>query len=324
MQAAQQISETECDFAVLEQAAEWFAVLSADDVSDQERVQWQLWLAENPQHAQAWQRVELISRHFQRIPSEQRHGATQALQKKGQTRRQTLKLMTVLCSTGVLVWTTSSQLSWRQWYASYRTRVGEIKDFQLADGSHLWLNTDTAMDVSNEPDRLHLALYKGEAMLSRGKDAHYPLTLDTTFGALLAKEAQFSVFDRGGFGELAVFNGSVQVAPVASASVTVKAGQQVRFSTDEVSTARVSEQRRQAWIKGMILADDMRLSDFVDELSRYRSGYLACDPDVANLRLVGAYPLKDTERVLTALEQSLPIRINRPLPWWTSISVRPA
>ncbi|GGM22359.1 FecR domain-containing protein [Pseudomonas asuensis] len=327
MQAATQVPEAECDFAVLEQAAEWFAVLSADDVSDQERAQWQLWLAESSQHALAWQRVEIISHHFQRIPSGQRHGARQALQGKGQTRRQTLKLMTLLCSAGVLAWSASSAFSWKQWYASYQTRVGEIKDFQLADGSHLCLNTDTAMDVSNEPDRLHLVLYKGEVLVSstdRNKDSSYPLVLDTAYGALLARDTQFSIYDRGSIGELTVFKGSVQLAPVASASVTIKAGQQVRFTADAISAAQAIEQRRKAWVKGTLLADNMRLGDFVDELARYRTGHLACDPKVADLRIVGAYPLKDTDRVLAALEQSLPVSIRRPLPWWTSISARPA
>ena len=72
----------------------------------------------------------------------------------------------------------------------------------------------------------------------------------------------------------------------------------------------------------MLLADDMRLGDFVVELSRYRRGYLGCAPQVADLRLVGAFPLADTGRVLRALAETLPVRIHRPLPWWVSIEPR--
>jgi transmembrane sensor len=40
---------------------------------------------------------------------------------------------------------------------------------------------------------------------------------------------------------------------------------------------------------------------------------------VVDLRLVGAYPLGDTGRILDALAGSLPIRVNRRLPWWVTV-----
>lgn len=55
------------------------------------------------------------------------------------------------------------------------------------------------------------------------------------------------------------------------------------------------------------------------ELARYRRGYIGCDPRIADLRVVGAFPLADTEQVLDALESTLPLRINRRLPWWISL-----
>ena len=38
---------------VQQQAARWFARLRADDVTERERLQWQAWLAQDPQHRQA-------------------------------------------------------------------------------------------------------------------------------------------------------------------------------------------------------------------------------------------------------------------------------
>jgi transmembrane sensor len=324
MEAARQASDAECDFAILEQAAEWFAVLSGDDFTEHDRQQWQKWLAASPQHALAWQRVEMISHHFQRIPAGQRHDAGQVLRTHSQTRRHALKLMALCCGVCMVGWGTSTHMPWKQWYAAYKTNVGEIRDFRLAEGSHLWLNTDTSLDIQSESGRLHLSLYKGEALIEPASKSRVPLIIDTAYGALLASNTQFSVFDRDGFGELAVFRGSVQVAPSAAATFTIQAGQQVLFSRDKVFEARSVEPRRKAWINGMLVADDMRLGDFIRELGRYCRGHLACDPNVADLRIVGAYPISDTDRVLSALEQSLPVSINRPLPWWTSITTRAA
>ena len=69
----------------------------------------------------------------------------------------------------------------------------------------------------------------------------------------------------------------------------------------------------------MLLANDRPLGDFIEELADYLPGYLGCDPRVADLSLVGAYPLGDPERILQALAGSLPIRVNRRLPWWVTI-----
>ncbi|MNT56173.1 fec operon regulator FecR [compost metagenome] len=66
----------------------------------------------------------------------------------------------------------------------------------------------------------------------------------------------------------------------------------------------------------------MRLGDFIAEVSRYRRGYLACAPEVADLRIVGAYALADTDRVLAALADTLPVRIQATMPWWVTVVPR--
>ncbi|KAG1069902.1 hypothetical protein G6F40_017608 [Rhizopus arrhizus] len=63
----------------------------------------------------------------------------------------------------------------------------------------------------------------------------------------------------------------------------------------------------------------MRLGDFIAELSRYRRGYLGCAPEVADLRIVGAYAVGDTDRVLAALAATLPVRVRATMPWWVVV-----
>lgn len=66
----------------------------------------------------------------------------------------------------------------------------------------------------------------------------------------------------------------------------------------------------------------MTLDDVVQELRRYRGGYLGIAPEVAGLRVFGSFPLRDTDDTLTMLASALPIRIQRTLPWWVSIEAR--
>ena len=74
------------------------------------------------------------------------------------------------------------------------------------------------------------------------------------------------------------------------------------------------------WICGMLVANGMRLGDFVAELSRYRTGYPGCAPEIVDLRIVGASPLADIDRIVDALQSTLPVKVHRPMPWWTVVA----
>ena len=100
---------------------------------------------------------------------------------------------------------------------------------------------------------------------------------------------------------------------------SIPAGQQTAFGSRGVEPLEAASAEHQAWTTGVLLADNQRLEDFLAELSRYRHGYLGCDPRIADLRVVGAFPLADTERVLDALAATLPVRIERRMAWWVSL-----
>ncbi|MGT2491756.1 hypothetical protein ACU4GD_17580 [Cupriavidus basilensis] len=53
----------------------------------------------------------------------------------------------------------------------------------------------------------------------------------------------------------------------------------------------------------------MRLADVLAELARYRTGRIVCDPRVADLRISGAYHLRDTDQTLRFLAQSQPVAV---------------
>ena len=72
----------------------------------------------------------------------------------------------------------------------------------------------------------------------------------------------------------------------------------------------------------MLAAQDMRLDAFADELSRYRPGLLRVEPQVAGLRLSGAFQLDDTEAVLDSLTRMLPVDVLYRTPYWVTIAAR--
>ncbi len=64
------------------------------------------------------------------------------------------------------------------------------------------------------------------------------------------------------------------------------------------------------------------LADLVAELGRYSPALLRVDPSIADLRVTGSFPLKDTRLALQALEPSLPVRSVRHNAWWFEVVPR--
>lgn len=325
----------QADFERLEQAAHWYAVLSADDVTESDHVAWHIWLDQHPQHRIAWQHIEAVSRRFASLQTEGgQHAAAAALKaarKPNLSRRKLINGAAVIAGVSFLGWST-----WRYTplpglittqTADYHTAIGDIREIALADGSRIWLNTASAMNIDYQPAVRRLQLIAGEILIQTSPDLQQfpgrPFIVDTGHGRLHALGTRFTVRLDQEDTRLVVFEGAVEVrAAYSMTSEIITAGWQIRFDRDRVTEPQPADRARQVWAQGVLLADNMPLGDLIAELSRYRSGYLGVAPEVAGLRVMGAYPVNDPDRVLTMLEQALPIRVKRTLPWWVTIVAR--
>jgi ferric-dicitrate binding protein FerR (iron transport regulator) len=74
-----------------------------------------------------------------------------------------------------------------------------------------------------------------------------------------------------------------------------------------------------AWSEGLIVTRDMRLRDFLEQVGRYRHGYLGCSDEIADLRLSGVFRLEDPEQLLQLLPQTLPVRLRQRTRWWIRV-----
>lgn len=301
----------------LEQAAQWYVRLQ-EPGSPQEHQRWQAWVAQNPEHLAAWQYVARVSQRFAPL-LEQPQSAGRALRS---SRRQALKTLLVLCGGSTLAWGT-----WRNtalprlvggWSADYATASGETRDALLADGSHVWLNALSALDVRFDAAQRLLHLRFGEVLIDTAKDRLRPFLVDTVHGRMQALGTRFSVVQAEDHTQLNVFDGRVQVSTAQHVRI-VEAGQQVSFTRERVDAPRAASPAREAWSHGVLLADNLPLGQLIAELNRYRPGHLGCDPAVAQLPVMGSFPLQDSDHALHLLQAALPIRLDRPLPWWTTV-----
>jgi len=325
---------TQAGFESLKQAAHWYAVLRADDVTQDDHAAWHIWLDQHPEHRIAWQHVEAVSRRFQPLQTEEeQHAAVAALKaarKPNLSRRKVLNGAAAIAGISLFSWAT-----WRHtplsdlvmaWAADHHTGVGDIREIVLADGSRLWLNTDSTVNVDYHPALRRLQLITGEILIQTASDSQLskrPFVIDTEHGRLQALGTRFTVRLNQGETYLAVFEGAVKIRTESTrTSEVITAGWQTRFTQDGITESQPAERARQAWAQGILLADNMRLQDLVAELSRYRSGHLGVAPEIANLRVMGTYPINDPDRTLAMLEEILPVRVRHILPWWVTIEAR--
>ena len=316
----------------LQQAAQWFALLQAQSVSDTDRQRWAAWLDQGQGQRAAWQQVESVAEKFSalsHLPARQILEGANAVARR--RRRTVVRMMAVLPVTGLAGWMVEREVPWRGWRAAHRTRTGERRELVLDDGSRVWLNTASSIDIDFTASQRRIVLHRGEVLITTGHDPAWydrPLTVDVEEGRITALGTRFSVRrgdDAGDPARVTVFEGAVRSQPShGDQSRILQAGQEANLYETRTGPAEATEAGSDSWTRGLLVANDRRLGDFVEDLNRYREGHLACAPEVQDLRIVGSYPLQDTDRILTALQSTLPVRVRKILPWWVVIEAAPS
>ena len=315
------------DPAILNEAAGWLVRLQSETLSAADRAALARWRARSADHEAAWLRAEAMLRGFGQVPPGIGGQALRQADRAG--RRQAVRALAGLLVLGPAAWLGVRELPWGEWRADLRTATGEQRRVELADGTQLVLNTASAVDVDYTPTQRVLWLRAGEILLTTGRDpapAPRPFLVQTTQGVLRALGTRFMVRDEGASVRVAVYEGAVEVRPARAdaSAVVLAAGEQTVFTAGGAAAPVSADPLAASWADGMLAARNWRLADLVDELGRYRHGVLRCDPAVADLRVSGAFPLNDIEASLRLLQKTLPVRVSRVTPWWTTVAPRAA
>lgn len=315
---------------VLEAAAEWhvrlkFGVADKRGAIDAEHSRW---LAANVQHQQAWVLVQRMEEFLGGLPQGASLSALKASKRQRQ-RRIVLKGLLLVAGTGGLGLAGYRATPWRDWTADYRTRSGERRTVQLADSGTVDINTATALDVLFDDRQRLLRLHAGEILVQTAADRDSPTGIPRPFivqtpqGFIRALGTRFSVRVEGEHSQVAVFEHAVEIRPVQNnGRLQVAANEAVSFTPFSIGSVHTADRTHNAWTRGLLLAVDQRLGDFLTELARYRPGHLQWDAAIADLRVTGTYRIDNTDHVLDSLSLSHPIRIQHYTRYWTRISLR--
>ncbi|MEY1661232.1 FecR domain-containing protein [Isoalcanivorax beigongshangi] len=317
---------------VAQAAADWLTLLMADVVSEDDRQRWQAWRNAHPDHERAWRHIEAITGHLQQLgptPAYQVLSPYGEMQRRQQpSRRKVLSwlLLAGAAGGGALLATPASRPLRQRLSTDYRTGTGEQRNWTLPDGSQLLLNTDSIVVVDFQPQQRRLQLLQGELWLvtaaAQGVAGTLPpLVVDTVHGRIQALGTRFSVRHWPERTTVTVVESAVAVMPrdQSGPAQRVTAGQRTAFDRVGVRTRPRASSAAPAWVQGQLVADDWPLERFINELERYRPGYLRCHPAIATLRISGIFPLHDTDHILQTLPQVLPVRLSWRTRYWVSV-----
>lgn len=307
--------------AVVEQASYWLMLHWGGELDGEQQQRFAEWQAADPEHRRAWQRLEHLQGTLAGVPAST---ASRVLRQLPDAhKRQTLKLLGLLLVAGGSGYLAQSQLPWREAMADLRSGTGERLQRTLADGSRLSLNSASAVNIRYDSTQRRIRLLSGELLLDSGHDAvARPLIVETAAGEIQALGTLFSVYETDGGSRVELYQGALELRPRQAAPLRLEAGQRCWFDAGRLGPVGTADRNAMAWRDDRLIAEHMPLGQFIRELARQRPGVLRCDPAVAGLPLTGVFPLADTDRVLAALQQSLPVEVQRLTRYW--VTVRPA
>ncbi|WP_339499065.1 FecR family protein [Pseudomonas silesiensis] len=314
---------------VSEQAIDWMVRLRAGkpDAALQER--FNAWLAMDPAHAQAWATLqERLGGSFntvraldRRVPGQAGEARQLLLQPHG-SRRDALRVIAGLGLLGGGLWLGARSPLGDSLLADLHTGRGQRQDFDLADGSRLSLNADSAVDLQFDELQRLVILRHGELVIEVAADPRRPLRVRTAQGEIRALGTRFLVAQEQDASRVVVLQHSVQARLFDGTTLDLQAGQSALLSARQIEAVAGDQRPRADWLSGRLNVLDEPLEQVVEALRPYSRGFVRIAPGVRHLRVQGVFPLDDPDRTLTALAETLPIRVDRYSPWLTLIRAK--
>ena len=303
---------------IARQAVEWFLIEQSGQATPEDLAASARWRARDPEHLRAWHKVRQVSGQLEHASALLPASVAAPVLRRPQRRAAMQALLLLMTAPGAWL------LYRQELLCDYRSAIGQRRELSLPDGGRLVLNTDSAVDVNYTGHERLLMLRRGELLVETRPDhaGNRPFIVATRHGRIRALGTRFIVRLDDDSSRVTVLEHAVQIAPRApSATVRrVEAGWQSRFDADHANLPVAAAPQAGAWTQGMLMAQDMRLDAFAAELARYRPGLLRVEPEVAGLRLTGAFRLDDTETVLDSLARMLPVDVLYRSRYWVTIA----
>jgi len=196
------------------------------------------------------------------------------------------------------------------------TQVGERSITQFKDGSAVYLNTATNMELQSDRHLLSGHLASGEVFFQIPSNSR-PLSLSVGGLRLDSPGGQLDVRHEAGQTQIAVLEGRVRLScDCAPQEVVLPAGFQLLIDSaiglsqiQPQPLTRLERDNLSGWRDGRLNFEGQSLAEAVRELNRYnRRKIVLGDPDIAGRPIAGNFCATDVDGFVASIVQKLGIR----------------
>lgn len=301
-----------------DEATAWYLRLKDPGASDDDRHRFERWLARDSRHADAYERAAAL---WLRLEGPARALAAADDYRPPEPRRQArsrrhpwLVAACLLCllTVGALLWRDPGLID--RTTADMATAPGISRTRTLADGTRLFLDFDSAVDIDLAGDTRRLALRRGRVWLDVAADGR-PFVVTGGGARVRVTGTRFGVARQPRTVLVTVASGRVEVAGNRDAGTTrvLRAGDQVPVSRGRPGDVRdVNARVELAWARGLVLFDRARFASVAAQLERALPGRLIYDAEsFRDIRLSGSFPADRPQALLDSLRRTYGVRTRR-------------
>jgi len=301
-------SETHSRNEEIEEAAgQWLERSALGSMSAEDAGEFEAWKAQSLAHRVAYVRLESTWQRTERLAALRRPMLDKAVRVGSPSAWRNAKYAAalgamLLIGGGIFLGSERSRA------LSYSTDVGNREIISLADGSHIELNTNSAVRVRLSQNRREVFLDRGEAYFDVSHDAKRLFTVVASGHRITDIGTKFSVREDAGKVEVALIEGKARLDIFATGSSArsemLLPGDVAIATANRISLQRQSKQsiaNQLGWRRGVIVFDSTPLGEAVAEVNRYnRTKLVVADPALSRLTISGTFPADNFQIVVDA------------------------
>jgi transmembrane sensor len=312
---------------IAEDAAEWLLRLE-DDGSQQCREEFVAWLKHSPAHMDEFLLVTSAYRAMHGADPGRKIDAAELFRRSG---RPVVSLQRELKTAGAQQSPRRFVLSGLAaalvfvalagWWAfplfigvhTYSTAVGEQRTVKLAEGSVVYLNTQSLIRTRFSRSLREIQLLDGEALFVVEKDPARPFRVLAGPTVVQAIGTQFNVYRRSDAVKVSVIEGSVQVSAGANPA-PLQAGEEAKVTAAGAIVKHATEDSTQAiaWRQRQLVFHSRPLREIAAEFNRYNRMQLRVEGQtMPNRRVTGVFSADNPQALLKFLETDADLQVRR-------------
>lgn len=310
---------------LIEEAAEWIVLLSADDELTKKTAKkdFDAWKSLSPQRQKIAQDIEQYLSTMQTLvqnPQQQQmtksvlKAGLQSANKQKSLRYGSMFAFALCCFGGIYTYLTYYPIAYLT--ADIKTSAGEWKTQRLQDGSTLMFRGQSAVNLHFSSHQRVVELVQGEIFVDVAKDKARPFIVQTQHGQIEALGTAFSVHYELELTDLKMLHSKVRVQASHLAkesskpsSAIVSAGQEVTFNgygIQPVHDLNIHNEQ-QKWTQQQLIVENMPLSKVLAELDQNSQAKIIFKSDqLEKIRVNAVLPLDHTENALKLLNSVFP------------------